>query len=167
MVTTNVENLCVLGQGPDLRLLQVLGLVLVGSSKVGAHAAVVAGDDNTTLSSGLDIVNTVFSAHTGLLASIPEKISVVVLANAANVDDRVVGEQVLHTTPVSSGSFTIRAYQSYLSTTGSVLSGTTGNQLSIALQQLFVDTHVLVLCEDSVVVLEPILLQEGGVTGID
>lgn len=97
MVTTNIENLSFLCQGPDLRLLQVLGLVLVGSSKVGAHAAVVAGDDNTTLSSGLDIVNTVFSAHTGLLASIPEKISVVVLANAANVDDRVVGEQVLHT----------------------------------------------------------------------
>ena len=95
MVTTNVVNLSLLDQRPDLRLLQVLRLVLVSSRKVGAHAAVVASDDDTALAGGLDIIDTVLGVHTGLGASIPEEISVVVLADAAKVDDRVVGEQVL------------------------------------------------------------------------
>ena len=54
---------------------------------------------------------------------------------------------------------------SYLSATSGVLGSTTGNKLRIALQQLIVEAHVLVLCEDGVVVLESILLQESGITG--
>lgn len=95
VVSTNVVNLSLLNQIPDLRLLQVLGLVLVSGSKVGAHAAVVAGDDDTALAGGLYIVDTVFGADTGLAASVLEEIGVLVLTNAANVDDRVVGEHVL------------------------------------------------------------------------
>lgn len=95
MVSTNVVDLSFLDQRPDLRLLQVLGLVLVSGSKVSAHAAVVAGDDDTTFAGGLDIIDTVFSVDTSLCASVLEEIGILVLSNAANVDDRVVGENVL------------------------------------------------------------------------
>lgn len=62
---------------------------------MGAHAAVVAGNNDTTLAGGLDIVDTVLRLDTGLGAGLLEEIGVLVLANAANVDDRVVGEHVL------------------------------------------------------------------------
>lgn len=52
----------------------------------------------------------------------------------------------------------------YLCSTGGILSSTTSNQLSIKLQQLVVEAHVLLLREDSVVVLKSILLQESGIT---
>lgn len=53
----------------------------------------------------------------------------------------------------------------YLGTTGSVLGSTTGDQLDIVLgKQLVVETHVLVLSKDSIVVLQAILLQKGGIT---
>lgn len=55
----------------------------------------------------------------------------------------------------------------YLSTTSSVLSSTTGNEFSVELHQLIVETHVLVLREDGIVVLEVILLEEGGVTAFN
>ena len=73
----------------------MLRLVLVSGSKVGAHAAVVASDDDTALAGGLDIVDTVFGVDTGLGASVLQEIGIFVLANAANVDDRVVGEDIL------------------------------------------------------------------------
>lgn len=76
-------------------LLQVLDLVLIGGSKVGAHAAVVASNDNTTLASGLGIINAVLGVHTGLLAGLFEDVGVLVLANTANVGDRVLGKHVL------------------------------------------------------------------------
>lgn len=95
VVTTNIVDLSLLNLRPDLRQLQVLELVLVGGSKVGAHAAVVAGNDDTTLAGGLDIVDTVLRLDTGLGAGLLEEIGVLVFANAANVDDRVVGEHVL------------------------------------------------------------------------
>lgn len=95
MVSTNVVDLSLLDQRPDLRLLQVLGLVLVSGSKVSAHAAVVAGDDDTALAGRLDIVDTVFGVDTSLGASVLEEIGVLVLSNAANVDDRVVRKNVL------------------------------------------------------------------------
>jgi len=95
VISTNVVDLSLLDQIPDLRLLQVLRLVLVSGSKVGAHAAVVASDDDTALAGGLDIVDTVFGVDTGLGASVLQEIGIFVLANAANVDDRVVGEDIL------------------------------------------------------------------------
>lgn len=73
----------------------MLGLVLVSRSKVSAHAAVVAGDDDTTLAGGLDIVDTVFSVNTGLVTGLLERVGILVLADAANVNDRVIGEHVL------------------------------------------------------------------------
>lgn len=95
VVTTNVVNLGLLNQRPDVGLLQVLGLVLVSRSKVSAHAAVVAGDDDTTFAGGLDFVDTVFRVNTGLVTGLLERVGILVLADAANVNDRVIGEHVL------------------------------------------------------------------------
>lgn len=95
MVTTDVEELGLLDEGPDVGLLQVVKLVLVGSSKVSAHAAVVTSDDDTALAGGLSIVDAVLGVDTSLFAGLLEDLAVIVLADAANVDDGVVGEQVL------------------------------------------------------------------------
>jgi len=164
VVSTNVVDLSLLDQIPDLRLLQVLGLVLISGSKVGAHAAVMASDDDTALAGGLNIVDTVFSVDTSLGASVLQEIGVFILANAANVDDRVVGEDVLDNLSKTDFHFPAIAIRAYLSTTSGVLGSTTSNELSVKLHQLIVETHVLVLGEDGVVVLESILLQESGVT---
>jgi hypothetical protein len=95
VVATDVVELSLLDQRPDVGLLQVLNLVLVGSSEVGAHAAVVASDNNTALASGLSLVHTVLGVDTSLLAGFLQDVTELVLANAANVDDGVLGEQVL------------------------------------------------------------------------
>lgn len=52
----------------------------------------------------------------------------------------------------------------YLSTTGGVLSSTTGDQLSIPGKEVLVDTHVLLLGEDSIVLLQAVLLEKGSIT---
>lgn len=76
-------------------LLKVVKLVFVGSSKVGDHATVVASNDNTTFSGGLDLIDTVFGVDTGLFAGLCEDVGVLVFADAADVDDGVFGEDVL------------------------------------------------------------------------
>jgi hypothetical protein len=95
VVSTDIVDLSLLDKSPDVGLLKVVKLVFVGSSKVGDHATVVAGNDNTTFSSGLDLVDTVFSVDTGLFAGFCEDVGVFIFANAANVGDRVLGEDVL------------------------------------------------------------------------
>ena len=95
MVSTDVVDLGLLNERPDLGLLQVLDLVLVGSSKVGAHAAVVTSDDNTTLTGGLGFIDTVLGVDTGLLTGLLEDVTVLVLTDAADVDNRLLGEEVL------------------------------------------------------------------------
>ena len=96
METTDVEELGLLDEGPDVGLLQVLELVLVGSSKVSAHAAVVASDDDTALARGLRLVDTVLGVDTSLLTGLLQDVTVLVLADTANVDNRVVGKKVLY-----------------------------------------------------------------------
>lgn len=76
-------------------LLEVIKLVLVGSSKVSNHAAVMAGNNNTAFSGGLDIVDTILSVDTGLLAGFCEDVGVLVFTDAANEGDGVLGEDVL------------------------------------------------------------------------
>jgi hypothetical protein len=95
VVSTNVVELGLLNQRPDFGLLEVLNLVLVGSSKVGTHAAIVASDDNTTLAGRLGFINTVLGVDTGLLTGLLEDVTVLVLANAANVDNGLLGKHVL------------------------------------------------------------------------
>ena len=95
METTNVVELGLLNERPDVRLLQVVDLVLVSRSKVGTHAAVVASDDDTALASGLGIIDAVFGVDAGLSAGLLQDFSFLVTADAADVEDRVVGEDVL------------------------------------------------------------------------
>lgn len=95
VVATNVVDLGLLNERPDLGLLEVLDLVLVGSSEVGTHAAVVASDDNTTLASGLGLIDTVLGVNTGLLASLLEDVTVLVLTDATDVNNGLIGEQIL------------------------------------------------------------------------
>ena len=96
MIATNVEELGVLDQLPDLGLLQVLNLVLVGGGKVGAQGAVVAGDDNTAATSGGLLIITVGSLDTGMGTDVLKLLAVLVAANAANVDGGIGGEDVLY-----------------------------------------------------------------------
>jgi len=162
--TTDVVELGLLDKGPDVGLLQVLKLVLIGRGEMSAHAAVVAGDNDTALSGGLDIVDTVLGVDTSLLAGLLEDLAVLVLTDTANVEDGVVGEQVLYRLLIQ---MTRRptTVKSYLSTTGSVLSGAAGNQLSIPGHELLVEAHVLLLGEDGIVCLELVLLEKSGITG--
>lgn len=70
MVTANVVDLGLLDERPNLGLLKMVKLVFIGGSKVGDHAAVVAGDDNTAFSSRLSLINTVFGVDAGSLAGV-------------------------------------------------------------------------------------------------
>lgn len=140
VVATNEVDLGLLDKVPVL--LQVLDLVAVGGGKVGAHATVVASDDDTTATGGLLLVVAVDGAETDLLVSLDQLLSVLVLANASNKDDRVGGEDVL-------------------GTSGGVLGGTTSVEVDlVVLEQVLVEAHVLLLSQDGIVGLESILLQQ-------
>lgn len=95
VVATDVVELSLLNERPDVGLLQVLNLVLVGSGEVSAHAAVVTGDDDTALAGRLRIVDTVLGVDTSLLAGLLQDLAILVLTDAADVDNGVVREQVL------------------------------------------------------------------------
>jgi hypothetical protein len=51
----------------------------------------------------------------------------------------------------------------YLGTTSGVLGGTTGDQLSVPGEQVLVDTHMLVLSKDGIVLLQAVLLEESSI----
>lgn len=95
MVATDVVDLSGLNEAPDLGLLQVLDLVVVGSSQVGAHAAVVTGDDDAAAAGGLLLIVAVLDAEADLLDSVLQGLGVLVLADAANVDGGAGREDVL------------------------------------------------------------------------
>lgn len=84
---TNVVNLSVLDLLPDVVLLQVLNLVVVGRSEICAERAVVASDHDTAATSGGLLIVEVLGLDTGLLADVLEGLTVFVLADTANVED--------------------------------------------------------------------------------
>jgi hypothetical protein len=86
---TNVEDLSILDLLPDALLLQVLDLVVVGGSEIGAHGAVVAGDNNTAATRGSLLVVEVFGLDTSVGRDLFESLAVLVLANTADVEDRL------------------------------------------------------------------------------
>lgn len=146
VVATDVVVLGALDQLPDVLSLQVLEVVVVGSTQVGAETAVVAGDDDTAASGGHLGVDAVLDAEADLLDGVAEGGGVLVVANTAEVDDAVGGQDVL-------------------GTAGGVLGGTTGNQLGVVVaQQVLVDRNVLLLGQDGIVVLKAIFLEESLVT---
>lgn len=112
METTNVVDLGVLNELPDLRLLQVINIIMVGSTKVGAETSVVAGDDGTTSAGLLLGVDSVLDSEASLLDSIVENGRVLVVTGTTKVDNAVGRKDVL-------------------GTSSTVLSSTTGNELGV------------------------------------
>lgn len=139
MVPANVVDISVLNQAPDLRLLQVVQIIVVGCAQICAHTPVVARDDHTAPTGRLRGLDTVLDAQAGLLDGILKDGGVLVVANTAEVHDAVVGQQVLGT---ASG----------------VLGGAAGDQLGlVVVEEFLVETLVLVLGQDGIVSFEVVL----------
>lgn len=146
MEATNVEDVGVLGKGPDLGLLQVVEVVVVGGAEVGAEGAVVAGDNGAAAAGGLLGVDAVLDTKAGGLDGIVKGGGVLVIADAAKINDAVGGEDVL-------------------GAAGAVLSGAAGDQLGlVVVEEVLVERDVLLLGQDGVVGLELVLVEELLVT---
>lgn len=142
VVTTDIVDLGALDEAPDLGLLQVVQAVVVGGAQVGAETPVVAGDDDAAAAGGLGGLDAVLDAEAGLLDGVLEDGGVLVVADAAEVDDAVVGQDVL-------------------GAAGGVLGGAAGDELGLeVVQQVLVEGLVLVLGQDGVVGLEAVLGEE-------
>lgn len=150
VVPADVVGLCVLDESPDVWALEVLEVVVVGGAELGDHGAVVARDDDAAAAGGDLGVYAVLDPEADLLDGIAEDGGVLVVAGAAEVDDRVGCEDVL-------GS------------AGGVLSGAAGDELGVVVvEEVLVDGEVLLLGEDGVVGLEAVFFEEGLVAkGLD
>ena len=162
MIASHVKDLCILYLLPDLVLLQMLNLVVVGGREIGAKRAVVAGDDNTAAACGRLLVVEILGLDASLAHNLLERLAVLVFSDAANVDGRVRLEDIL-----------LESYQlllcprlpmpsTYLGTSGSVLRRTACNELCIkVLDEVVIEAHVLLwICEDSIVGIQAILLEK-------
>lgn len=146
MEATDVVDLGVLNQAPDLGLLQVVEVVVVGGTQVGAKGSVVAGDDGAAAASLLLGVDAILDSQASGLDGIVEDGGILVVTGTADVDDTVGGEDVL-------------------GTSGAVLGSTAGDELGIVVvEEVLVEGDVLILGEDSIVLLQVILVKEGLVT---
>ena len=129
VVATNEVCLALLDNVPVL--LKVVELVAVGSGEVGAQAAVVASDNDTATAGGLGLVDAVADLKASLLGGIGEDVGVLVLANAAEVDDGLGREDVLRN-ELERGRPEVGACVMYLSTSGGVLGGTASSEDGLA-----------------------------------
>lgn len=131
-----------LNQLPDLGALQMLQVVVIGSAQVSDHRAVVVGDDDSTATRRLLLVDAVLNTQTGVLYGIAQNFSVLVVANAAQEDDAVGWKQVL-------------------CAASSVLGAATGNQVGLVIvEEVLVQAEVLLFSEDGIVGLDAVLLEE-------
>ena len=146
VVTTDVVELSILYEAPDLGLLQVVEAVVVGSTEVSAKTAVMASDDNTA-TTGLDLgVDAVLDTQAGSLACIVEDGRVFVVSGTSEVDDAVGGQDVL-------------------CASGRVLGGAASNQLGLAVvEELLVKGQMLLLGKDGIVGLQSVFLKQGLIT---
>lgn len=142
MISTNVVSLGILNQLPNLGLLQMVEVVVVGGSQIRAHAAVMARDDHTATAGGVLRVDAVLDTQTGLLDGIMKDSGVLVVAHTTDVDHAV-------------------GRQDILCTTGGVLRGTAGQQLRlVVVQEILVEAEMLLLGENGIVGFETILLEQ-------
>ncbi|KAL1838012.1 hypothetical protein VTJ49DRAFT_3135 [Mycothermus thermophilus] len=150
VIATDVVGLSVLNKRPDIRPLQVLKVIVVGSSQLGAHAAVVASDNDTATTRGHLGVDAVLHAQAGLLAGVAQDGGILVVAGTAEVDDAV-------------------GRQNVLGAAGRVLGGAAGDQLGIVVvEKVLKDVLVLGLGQDGIVGLETVLFKQGLVAeGLD
>lgn len=147
---TNVVDLSILNELPDLGLLQVVDIVVVGGTEISAQASVVASNDNTASASLLLGVDSVLNTETSSLDGIVEDGRVLIVTSTTEVDNAVGRENVL-------------------GASGRVLGSTTGNELGVVVvQEVLIEGDMLLLGEDSIVGLEAILVEQGLVTkGLD
>lgn len=142
VIAADVVEVGVLGEGPDLGAPEVVDVVEVGGGEVGAEGAVVVGDDDAAAAGGGLGVDAVLDAQADLLDGVAQDGGVLVVADAAEVDDAVRGQQVL-------------------GAARRVLRRAARDQLGVVVvQQLVVQRDVLLLGQDRVVRLQPVLLQE-------
>lgn len=138
--TSNVVDLGILDQAPDLGLLQVIQVIVVGGTQVGAQTAVVASDDGAAATSLLLGVNAVLDTQASGLDGLVQDGRVLVVTGTAEVDDAVRGQDVL-------------------GTTGGVLGSTASNQLGVVVvEEILEEGDVLLLGEDGIVGLEAVLV---------
>ncbi len=83
MVSAHVVDTRLLDQLPDVRLLEMLKLVVVRCRQVSAHAAVVAGDDDATAAGRVLLVDAVLHAQSRLLGCIAKGVGILVPTHAA------------------------------------------------------------------------------------
>lgn len=95
VVASNVEELGVLDKGPDLGRLQVLKLVVIGSTEISDERPVVASNNDGALAGANGLLNSVGAADTLLVVGSTESSRPLVIANTADVDDRLRRKNVL------------------------------------------------------------------------
>jgi hypothetical protein len=69
--------------------------IAVGRRQVGAHGPVVAGDDDAAAARRMLLVDVVLGAESDLLRGVPQGVGILVLADGADKDDGVGGQDVL------------------------------------------------------------------------
>jgi hypothetical protein len=144
--TTDVVDLSVLNELPDLGLLQMVKIIVVGSTEVSAQASVVTSDDGTATASLLLRIDTVLNSKASSLDSIVKNGRVLVVTSTTDVDDTVGRKDVL-------------------GASSTVLSSTAGNELGIVVvEEILVERDVLLLSKDSIVGLEAVLVQKSLIT---
>ena len=123
-------------------------LVVVGRGQVRAHGTVLARNDHAAAAGGGVLGRAeILGAQAGGLACFGEERGVVVVADAADVEDRGRGEDVLG--PASG-----------------VLGCTAGDELRVVvLDQVFVEAHVFFFGEDGIIGLEAVFLERGFIAG--
>lgn len=96
VVSPNVENIGVLNEGPDLLGLEMLKLVVVGGTKVSDHGSIVTSDDDSALSGGDSLLDTVLGMDTAPNATgLGELVGIGVFANTTDVDSGFWWEDIL------------------------------------------------------------------------
>lgn len=126
----------------------------------------MACDHHTASASRLLLIVAVLDTQTCLLVGLLQDVGVFVLAYTADKDDRIGWEEVLATS-VKTDSMSCKKIQSsaYLSPSGGILRRTTSKQLSISvLDELLVETHVLLLGQNGIVGLETVLLEQLSIS---
>lgn len=142
MVAADVVELGVLNEVPDPGALQMIEVVVVRGRQIRAQRAVVAGNNHTAAARGVRRVDAVLDAQADLLDGVAQDVRVLVVADAAEVHDFLVAQNVR-------------------GAARRVLRRAARDQLRVVVvQQLVVQGNVLRRRQDRVVRLQVVLLEE-------
>lgn len=87
MVAPYKVEFCLLHEIPDVRLFQVIQLVMVGCTKISAQTTVLIGDNHTTAAGRVVVVHTIFDVDTGLLARRKQHVCIFITTYTADVQN--------------------------------------------------------------------------------